>query len=60
MRKLVKMFVPNTDGALVLDPFAGSGTTLVAAKLEGIPFIGIEVVEEYVDIIERRLGEYGC
>lgn len=41
----------------MLDPFAGSGTTLVACKELGRDCIGIEREEEYVDIIKRRLGE---
>jgi site-specific DNA-methyltransferase (adenine-specific) len=56
MEKLVEMFVPPSREHTVLDPFAGSGTTLVAAKNLGRSFIGIEIVPEYVDIIERRLS----
>lgn len=41
----------------MLDPFAGSGTTLVACKELGRDFIGIEREPEYVEIIKRRLGE---
>lgn len=41
----------------VLDPFAGSGSTLVAAKREGFGFIGIEREAEYIEIIEARTGE---
>lgn len=55
MEKLVEMFVPPSSKHVVLDPFAGSGTTLVAAKNLGRSFIGVEIVPEYVDIIERRL-----
>lgn len=55
MKKLIEIFVPKTDNCLVLDPFAGSGTTLVAAKELNIPFVGIEIVPEYVEIIKRRL-----
>lgn len=55
MKKLIEIFVPKTDDCLVLDPFAGSGTTLVAAQELNIPFVGIEIVPEYVDIIKKRL-----
>ncbi|MCY4147155.1 MAG: site-specific DNA-methyltransferase [Chloroflexi bacterium] len=55
MEKLVEMFVPPSSKHIVLDPFAGSGTTLVAAKNLGRSYIGIEVVPEYIPIIERRL-----
>lgn len=43
-------------GGTVLDPFAGSGTTLLAAKNTGRDYIGIEREEEYIDIIEARLN----
>ena len=44
------------DGGTVLDPFAGSGSTLVAAKQNGYKYIGIEMTEEYISIIEARLN----
>lgn len=43
-------------GDLVLDPFCGSGTTLVAAKLLGRSSIGIDISEEAVDLAQRRLA----
>jgi len=43
---------------IVLDPYCGSGTTLVAAKILGHDFIGIEVSEEYIKFAEERLKNY--
>jgi site-specific DNA-methyltransferase (adenine-specific) len=57
MEKLINLFVPPANEHIVLDPFAGSGTTLVAAKKLGRSFIGIEIVPEYIDIIKTRLTE---
>ena len=39
----------------MLDPFAGSGTTLKAAKLRGRFGIGIEINPTYCDLVKRRL-----
>ncbi len=41
---------------LVLDPFAGSGTTLQVARELDRHFIGIELNEEYAPLIQRRLA----
>jgi len=49
------LLTKTPTGGIVLDPFAGSGTTLIAAKRIGRPFIGIEKEEEYVKIAEARL-----
>src|SRR5690625_1594185 len=54
MAWLVRLVTPI--GGTVLDPFAGSGSTLVAAKREGFGFIGVELTEEYIPIIEARVG----
>jgi site-specific DNA-methyltransferase (adenine-specific) len=45
------------DGGVVLDPFMGAGTTLVAAELEDARGIGIDVDPNYVAIARRRLTE---
>lgn len=44
------------ENAIVFDPFAGSGTTLVAAKKLNRQFIGGDINEEYIDIANKRLN----
>ena len=55
MRYLCRLVTPR--GGLVLDPFAGSGSTGRGAVLEGFRFIGIEREAEYVEIARRRIAE---
>lgn len=54
MRYLCRLVTP--PGGTVLDPFAGSGSTLKAAELEGFSAIGIELDPAYVEIAKRRIG----
>jgi DNA modification methylase len=54
MRHLVRLVTPA--GGVVLDPFLGSGTTALAAEMEGFAWIGIEREAEYVAIAEARLN----
>ena len=56
MRYLCKLTKTPTGG-VVLDPFMGSGTTGMAAVLEGRDFIGIEREPEYFAIAEKRIAE---
>jgi DNA modification methylase len=53
MEYLIKLVTP--PHGTVLDPFTGSGSTGKAAVLNGFDFIGIEMTEDYVPIIEGRL-----
>lgn len=46
----------SNEGDVVLDPFAGSGTTCLAARDAGRKYVGIEINPEYIEIINRRLG----
>jgi DNA modification methylase len=54
MEYLITLITP--PGGIVLDMFAGSGSTLVAAKRLGFQFIGIEKEQEYFDIAKHRIS----
>jgi site-specific DNA-methyltransferase (adenine-specific) len=54
MAYLCRLITP--PGGLVLDPFAGSGSTGVGALREGFRFVGIEREAEYVEIAMRRIA----
>lgn len=56
MRWLVRLITP--PGGTVLDPFAGSGSTGVAAVMEGARFLGIEREAEYVPIARARIKHW--
>jgi DNA modification methylase len=51
----IKLFTQKGD--LVLDPFMGSGTTALAAKKLGREYVGIELVQEYVELAKTRVGK---
>ncbi|HEM55608.1 MAG: DNA methyltransferase [Caldisphaera sp.] len=53
--RLIKIFTHKND--LVLDPFMGCGSTVIAAILEGRVGIGLELSEEYFKIAEKRVIE---
>jgi site-specific DNA-methyltransferase (adenine-specific) len=54
MRHLVRLVTP--PGGIVLDPFLGSGTTALAAEMEGFGWVGIELEAQSVAIAEARLN----
>ena len=53
MRWLLRLVTP--PGGTVLDPFAGSGTTIEAALIEGFNPIGIEMEADYLPLIQHRI-----
>ncbi len=55
-RHLIRIF-GGQKGGLVLDPFAGSGTTGVAAVYEGWNFVGYEIDTDMADIAEARIAD---
>lgn len=56
MTYLCRLITP--PGGIVLDPFMGSGSTGIAACLEGFRFVGMELDEDYFKIAEARINSY--
>lgn len=48
--------IGSRRGDIILDPFAGSGTTLISAKMLGRKYIGYEINPEYYEIAKRRIA----
>jgi site-specific DNA-methyltransferase (adenine-specific) len=57
IKKLIELFLPKGENHTVLDPFAGTGTTLAASLELGYKAIGIEIEQRYIDIIQHRLAQ---
>lgn len=54
-KKIIELF--THQGELVLDPFVGSGTTLVAAQDTNRNAIGFDLQQKYIDVCEKRLAQ---
>ena len=54
-KRCIEMY--SFAGDIVLDPFNGSGSTCVAAKMTGRTYIGVDLSEEYCDIAQNRLDQ---
>ena len=52
---MIKLLTP--PGAIVLDPYMGSGSTGVAAKLSGRHYIGMEIDPKYCAAAKKRIDE---
>jgi modification methylase len=57
--ELPKRCIDATDAKVVLDPFMGSGSTAIAAKMTGIDWIGIEISKQYCALANDRIASWG-
>lgn len=58
-QKIIELFIKywSNEGDIILDPFAGTGTTLKVAKELKRSCIGIEINPEYVEMCKKRIFE---
>lgn len=56
VERLIETFLP-LNGEVILDPFAGSGSTVITAEKMGKTGIGIELSHEYAQVASQRLAE---
>lgn len=54
---LIERIISSTSAKVVLDPFSGSGTTALVAKMLGRSYIGIEISQEYCAFSEERISK---
>lgn len=54
--RLIQLYTFNAE--VILDPFCGSGSTCIAAMKAGRRYIGYDTEQEYVQLAQRRIGEY--
>ena len=57
VRRLIQCFT-TLDDRMVLDPFSGSGATLIGAMLEGKTGVGFEIVPGYIKLSNDRIGRW--
>lgn len=55
VQRLIQCFTTSAD-RVVLDPFSGSGSTLIGAMLEGKQGVGFEIVPSYIELTEKRIA----
>lgn len=56
--RVIYSIMDDKKGGVIIDPYCGSGTTLIAAKILGHHYIGIDISREYVELSIRRLKNY--
>jgi DNA modification methylase len=57
MTRLIRLFMPPVKQYKVVDPFVGSGTTILAGlDIEGVEVIGIEIDPEYVELAHKKIN----
>ncbi len=57
--KILECYTFNVEKPIVLDPFCGSGSTLIAASMYNATGIGFDIVDDFINTTKKRLFEYG-